>query len=146
MRKTWLLKSEPFKYSWDQLCADKSTRWDGVRNYTARNYLKDMQTGDEFFFYHSNEGKCVVGIGEVLQGAEPDLTVTDDKLTKGGDNPWVVVTVGPKQALKAPVTLENMRQVPELAQMALFKYSRLSVQPVTADEWRVVCQMGGLTV
>jgi predicted RNA-binding protein with PUA-like domain len=140
----WLLKSEPFKYSWAQLNKDGSTFWDGVRNYTARNHLAAMAMGDEGLFYHSNEGKCVVGVVRVVATAAPDPTVLPDERSKDGSNPWVGVRVAPLRALPVPVTLEMVRQEPKLAGMGLLKYSRLSVQPVTAAEWRVVLGLGGL--
>lgn len=138
----WLMKSEPFKYSWDDLVRDGQTRWDGVRNYMARNYLQAMQVGDEALLYHSNEGKACVGIMKIVKGAEPDEKVTPEKLNKDGSNPWVVVTVAPVRALKHPVTLEMVKEQPALAQMALMKYQRLSVQPVTAKEWKMVLELG----
>jgi len=137
----WLMKSEPFKYSWPQLVKDGQTRWDGVRNYTARNHLAAMQVGDEALFYHSNEGLACVGIMQVVKTAEPDTTVGPDKLTKDGSNPWVVVTVAPVRDLKKPVTLEAIKANPKLQEMALLKYSRLSVQPVTKAEWNEILRM-----
>ena len=123
----WLIKSEPFKYSWQQLVKDKATKWDGVRNYTARNNLQAMQVGDEALFYHSNEGLACVGIATVLKTAEPDVTVTPDKLNKDGSNPWVVVTFGPLRELPRPVTLAAVKANPKLHDMALVTSMRLSV-------------------
>lgn len=140
----WLMKSEPFKYSWDDLKLDGQTQWDGVRNYAARNNLQAMQAGDEALLYHSNEGKACVGIMKIVKTAEPDKTATVDELTKDGSNPWVVVTVAPVKALKVPVTLEMVKAMPELAEMELMKFQRLSVQKVTAAEWKMVLAMGGL--
>lgn len=138
----WLVKSEPFTYSWDDLVRDGQTLWDGVRNPMARNNLRTMRVGDEALFYHSNEGLCVVGVVRIVGEAKPDVTVTADKLTKDGTNPWVVVTVAPVRALKRPVTLAAVKAEPRLAHMALLKYGRLSVQPVTEAEWAVVMEMG----
>lgn len=140
----WLLKSEPFKYSYEKLRKDGSTKWDGVRNYTARNHLQAMKPGDQALFYHSNEGLAVVGTAIILKGAEPDTTASKDKLNKDGSNPWVVVTVGPGTAFKAPVSLHTVKNHPKLQNMALLKYSRLSVQPVTPEEWKILTTLGGL--
>lgn len=130
----WLLKSEPFKYSWDQLLKDGKTFWDGVRNYQARNNLRGMKAGDRVLFYHSNEGLCVVGIAEVIKEAYQDPTT---------ENPqWAAVDIAPVQALKNPVTLADMKQIPQLAQLALIRQSRLSVCPVTKDEFDFILKMG----
>ncbi len=129
----WLVKSEPFKYSWDQLLKDKKTYWDGVRNYAARNNLRDMKKGDEVFFYHSNEGMEIVGIAMVVKEAYQDPT-TDDKN-------WVVVDLSPVKALKKPVTLAQIKAEPKLENMELVKNSRLSVQKVTPEEWKQVLKM-----
>ncbi len=129
----WLVKSEPFKYSWDQLVKDKKTFWDGVRNYAARNNLRDMKKGDEVFFYHSNEGMEIVGSAMVVKEAYQDPT-TDDKN-------WVVVDLKPVKKLKKPVTLVDVKAEPKLANMELVKNSRLSVQKVTPDEWKQVLKM-----
>jgi predicted RNA-binding protein with PUA-like domain len=135
----WLYKSEPFKWSWDQQVAagEKGTFWDGVRNHAAKLNLMRMKAGDRGFFYHSNEGKEIVGIVEVIRGAYPDPTA------EAGD-PWVVVDVKAVKPLKTPVSLEAVKHAPDLAQMALLKLSRLSVQPVTDAEWATVCRMGGI--
>ena len=140
----WLMKSEPFKYAWDDLLRDGSTTWDGVRNYAARNFMKEMKVGDEALLYHSNEGKACVGIMAIAKTFEPDATVEKDELTKDGSNPWVVVTVKPVKALKKPVTLEMVKAEPKLKDMALMKFQRLSVQPVTAAEWEIVMAMAGM--
>ncbi|PZP39495.1 MAG: EVE domain-containing protein [Pseudomonas fluorescens] len=137
----WLMKSEPFKYSWDDLVRDGTTKWDGVRNYAARNNLQAMQVGDEALFYHSNEGKACVGIAKIVKTAEPDATVTEDKLAKDGSNPWVVVTLAPVRKFTTPVTLEMVREQPELESMELMKYQRLSVQGVTPKEWTLILAM-----
>lgn len=132
----WLLKSEPFKYSWDQLEKDKVTFWDGVRNYAARNNLKAMKKGDKAFFYHSNEGVEIVGIVKIVKEFYQDPTTDDPN--------WVVVDVSPVKKLKTPITLSQIKNTPALQNMALVKQSRLSVQPVTQDEWELICDMAGV--
>ncbi len=132
----WLVKSEPFKYSWEQLVKDKKTHWDGVRNYAARNNLRDMQKGDQVFFYHSNEGLAIVGIAEVVKTAYQDPTTDDPN--------WVVVDLKPVKAMPKPVTLEAIKADKDLANMDLVRLSRLSVGKVTAAEYKKVCKMGGL--
>ena len=130
----WLVKSEPSKYSWEQFQKDKKTFWDGVRNYAARNFLKAMKKGDQVFFYHSNEGLEIVGIAEVAKESYQDPT-TDDEA-------WVVVDLKPKKKLKKPVTLQQIKQEKKLANMALVKLGRLSVTPVTDEEWDVIMNLG----
>jgi predicted RNA-binding protein with PUA-like domain len=132
----WLVKSEPFKYSWDQLVKDKKTAWDGVRNYAARNNLKEMKKGDQVFFYHSNEGLAIVGIAEVAREAYQDPTTDDAN--------WVVVELKPVKALPHPVTLADIKAEKSLAEMQLVRLSRLSVGAVTPDEYKKVLKMGGL--
>lgn len=132
----WLVKSEPFKYSWDQFVADKITFWDGVRNYAARNNLRSMAKGDRVLFYHSNEGLAVVGIAEVAKEAYQDPTTDDTN--------WVVVDLKPVKPIPEPVTLAAIKAEPSLANMQLVKLSRLSVAAVTEDEFNIVLQMGGL--
>lgn len=129
----WLVKSEPSKYSWDQLVQDKQTLWDGVRNYAARNYLKTMKKGDEVFFYHSNEGLEIVGIAKVVKESYPDPTTDDDA--------WVVVDLKPVKKLPKPVTLAQVKSDKRLKDMALVKYVRLSVQPVTEKEWKIILEL-----
>jgi len=129
----WLVKSEPSKYSWDQFIEDKKTFWDGVRNYAARNNLRDMKKGDEIFYYHSNEGMEIVGIAMVVKEAYQDPTTTDKN--------WLVVDLKPVKKLKKPVALAEIKAEPELENMELVKNSRLSVQKVTADEWKQVLKM-----
>ena len=133
----WLVKSEPSSWSWDQQVAKgaKGEAWTGVRNFTARQNLVKMKKGDRAFFYHSNEGKEIVGIAEVIKEAYPDPT---DKTGK-----FVCVDIKADKPLKTPVTMAAIKADKRLADMALVKYSRLSVQPVTADEWKMVCKMGG---
>lgn len=132
----WLVKSEPFKYSWDQFVADKITFWDGVRNYAARNNLRAMTKGDRVLFYHSNEGLAVVGIAEVVKEAYQDPTTNDTN--------WVVVDLKPVKPLPIPVTLAAIKAESSLANMQLVKLSRLSVAAVTESEYKIVLQMGGL--
>lgn len=131
----WLIKSEPSTYSWDQLVKDKQTFWDGVRNYAARNNLKAMKKGDELFFYHSNEGVEIVGIAKVAKEFYQDPT-TDDST-------WVVVDVKPVRKLKNPVSLARIKADKRLADMALVRLGRLSVQPVTEKEWQMVLELAG---
>jgi predicted RNA-binding protein with PUA-like domain len=129
----WLVKSEPFKYSWDQFVKDKKTFWDGVRNYAARNNLKAMKKGEQVLYYHSNEGVEVVGIAEVVKEFYQDPTTPDDA--------WVVVDLKPVKKLKKTVPLAVIKADPRLANMALVKLSRLSVQPVTDQEWKVILEL-----
>jgi predicted RNA-binding protein with PUA-like domain len=129
----WLIKSEPFKYSWEQFEKDGSTFWDGVRNYAARNNLRSMKKGDLAFFYHSNEGLEIVGIAKVIKEAYQDPT-TDETA-------WVVVDVKPHKKLKNPVTLSAIKSNKQLSQMALIRLGRLSVQPVLPKEWEIVLKM-----
>src|SRR5690349_15053501 len=134
----WLLKTEPDEYSWDDQVkrGAKGEAWTGVRNFTARRHLKEMKKGDRAFFYHTGDEKAVVGIVEVLKEAYPDPTAKGE--------PWVVVDVKTTEALPKPVTLAAIKAETKLKDMALVKYSRLSVQPVTDAEWKLVCKMGGL--
>ncbi len=129
----WLMKSEPFKYPWAQLVKDKKTYWDGVRNYEARNNLAAMQVGDLALYYHSNEGKEIVGIAKVVKTAYPDPTTDDDR--------WVVVDIAPVMPVNEPVTLADIKAEPKLADMALIRRGRLSVVPVTAAEFKQVLEM-----
>ncbi len=135
----WLYKSEPFKWSWDAQVAagDKGTFWDGVRNHSAKLNLMAMRKGDQGFFYHSNEGLEIVGIVEVIREAYPDPTAEPGE-------PWVVVDLKAVKALPRPVSLAEVKATPALAKMSLVTSMRLSVQPVTDEEWALVCRMGGL--
>jgi predicted RNA-binding protein with PUA-like domain len=135
----WLLKTEPEEFSWDDQIkrGAEGETWSGVRNFTARRYLKEMKKGEKFFFYHTGDEKRVVGIGEVIREAYPDPTA------KAGE-PWIAVTTQAVEPLPKPVTLAAIKAEAELKDMALVKYSRLSVQPVTPEEWKLVCKMGGL--
>jgi predicted RNA-binding protein with PUA-like domain len=129
----WLVKSEPFKYSWDRFVADGLTFWDGVRNYAARNNLREMKQGDKVLFYHSNEGLAVVGIAAVARTAYQDPTTEDTA--------WLAVDLKPVKALKQPVTLAAMKQVPQLANLSLIRQSRLSVCAVTKEEFDFILKM-----
>lgn len=132
----WLIKSEPFKYSWEQFEKDKKTFWDGVRNYQARNNLKAMKKGDKCLFYHSNEGLAIVGIAEVVKEHYQDPT-TDEAA-------WVVVDIKPYKKLKNPVELAYLKTDPVLSKMQFVKQGRLSVSAVTASEYKLICKLGGL--
>lgn len=129
----WLVKSEPSTYSFDQLIKDGSTVWDGVRNYAARNNLRSMKKNDQVFFYHSNEGTNIVGIAKVAREAFQDPT-TDEEA-------WLAVELKPVKKLKKGVTLNEIKKDARLSEMALVKNSRLSVQPVTQDEWERVLEL-----
>ena len=135
----WLYKSEPFKWSWDQQvkAGAKGTHWDGVRNHLAKLNLMAMKKGDQGFFYHSNEGKEIVGIVEVIREAYPDPTA------EAGE-PWVVVDLKAIKPFKRPISLAEIKADPKLAKMSLVTSMRLSVQPVTATEWSAIRKMGGL--
>jgi predicted RNA-binding protein with PUA-like domain len=135
----WLVKSEPEAYSFDQLRRDKTTAWTGVRNYTARNFLRAMKKGDEVFFYHSMTDKAIVGLATVSKEAFPDPTVEADEK---GD--WSCVEIKAGKALPKPVTLEQVKATPALKAMALLKQSRLSVQPVLAAEATILRRLAGL--
>ncbi len=132
----WLIKSEPEKWSWAQQMKVKSTHWDGVRNYQAAANLKAMKKGDLAFFYHSNEGKEIVGVVEIIKAAYPDPTDESGK--------FVMVDVRAAESLKKPVTLADIKAHAKLKLMALVKQSRLSVSPVTDQEWMIIKKLGGL--
>lgn len=129
----WLVKSEPSVYSYDDLVRDKKTFWDGVRNYAARNYLREMKKGDEAFFYHSNEGMDIVGITSVVKEAYQDPTTDNEN--------WVAVDFKPVKKLKHPVSLQSIKEEKSLADMELVKNSRLSVQKVTPSAWKKILKM-----
>ncbi len=135
----WLFKSEPSTWSWDQQVAkgDEGEEWDGVRNYQARNFMREMSVGDLGFFYHSQSEKAVIGVVEVIAEAHPD--------SKADDPRWECVDIKAVAAIPKPVTLDQVKETEDLSDMALVKQSRLSVQPVTEAEWAKVCQMGGYT-
>jgi predicted RNA-binding protein with PUA-like domain len=132
----WLFKSEPGSWSWDdQVKAGKAgTEWTGVRNFTARNNMRAMKKGDEGFFYHSGEGKQIVGLVTVVKEAHPESSAGE----------WDAVDIAAVRPLPKPVTLAAVKAEKKLADMALVRYARLSVQPVTEAEWKLVCKMGGL--
>lgn len=134
----WLFKSEPSTWSWDQQVAkgEAGEEWDGVRNYQARNFMREMNIGDRGFFYHSQKEKSVVGIVEVCADAHPDSTTDDDR--------WDCVDIKAVMPVKTPVTLDEIKGDERLAEMVLVKNSRLSVQPVTPEEWQVICQKAGI--
>jgi predicted RNA-binding protein with PUA-like domain len=131
----WLIKSEPSAYAWSQLVADKRTSWTGVRNAQAAINLKAMKPGDRCFFYHSNEGKEIVGIAEIAKAAYPDPT---DKAGKA-----VTVDVAPVGPVKQPVTLAAIKADPRLRDFGLVRQSRLSVVPVSAEQWKLILKMSG---
>ena len=135
---TWLLKTEPEEFSWDDEVKSgaKGEAWTGVRNFTARRHLKEMKKGEHAFFYHTGDEKQVVGIVEVIKQAYPDPT--DEK------GVFVCVDIKAVEPLPTPVTLAQVKADPKLKEMVLARQPRLSVQPVTADEWKTVCRMGGL--
>ena len=134
----WLLKSEPDVFSYDDLekLGKKGHYWDGVRNYQARNNMRAMKVGDRGFFYHSNVGKEIVGIVEVCRESAPDSTIDDPR--------WDCVMIKAVKPLKRAITLEDCKVTPGLEQMVLVNNTRLSVQPVSAEEWAIICRMGGV--
>lgn len=131
----WLAKSEPSTYSWDKFVKEKKTCWSGVRNYAARLHLRAMKKGDEVFFYHSNEGVEIVGIAKVVKEFYQDPTTEDER--------WVAVDIVPHKKLKNPVPLLQIKADKRLANMALVRIGRLSVQPVSEEEWKVVMELAG---
>jgi len=137
MAQRWLMKSEPDAYSWQRLVEDKRTHWNGVRNHQAALNLKAMKVGDKAFFYHSNVGKEVVGICEIVREAYLDPSDPAGR--------FVMVDVAPVMALPTPVTLARIKAEPKLAEIALIRQSRLSVMPITPAHWALVCKLGGLT-
>ena len=132
----WLFKSEPNTWGWDDQVAkgDEGEEWDGVRNYQARNFMREMKLGDRGFFYHSMKEKSVVGIVEVCAESHPDSTTDDDR--------WECVNIKAVRAFEVPVSLDQIKSDPRLAEMVLVKNSRLSVQPVTDLEWQAICDLG----
>ena len=133
----WLFKSEPDTWSWDKQVAkgDAGEEWDGVRNYQARNFMREMRVGDLGFFYHSQKDKAVVGIVEVIAESHPDSSTDDPR--------WDCVDIKAVKPLPRPVTLDQVKADPRLSDMVLVRNSRLSVQPVTDEEWRIICDLGG---
>lgn len=134
-KQYWLVKSEPDTYAWADLVRDKRTDWTGVRNYAARLHLKAMRPGDEVLFYHSNEGKCVVGVARVTKAAFPDRTADEEG--------WVAVELAPLAPLKQPVTLAQIKAQPALKDIALVRQGRLSVMPLKAAEFTLIRKLGG---
>ena len=131
----WLVKSEPSSYSWEQLNKDKKTSWTGVRNFSARIHLKNMKIDDEVLFYHSNEGMEIVGIAKVIKESYPDTTAKDGN--------WITVDLKPYKKLKKPVSLTEVKADKRLANMPLVRIGRLSVQPVSEKEWKIIMEMAG---
>ena len=134
----WLMRSEPDVYGWDDLVEERGTEWNGVRNYTARNFLKDMQPGDKALFYHSNTEKAAVGVMDITRDWQAD---GDDKDAKG-DPKWASVRVEPRAKLAKPVPLDVIKNDPRLARLEMLRQSRLSVTPVRDDEWAVLLELG----
>lgn len=134
----WLMKSEPNKFAWDELVAkgDAGEEWDGIRNYLARNNMREMKIGDQVFFYHSNIGLEIVGIAEVCALSHPDSTTDDPR--------WDCVDIKAVKPLPRTVTLKEIKATPELSEMSLVTSMRLSVQPVRDAEWDLICKMAGL--
>jgi predicted RNA-binding protein with PUA-like domain len=134
----WLFKSEPFKWSWEQQKAkgDAGEEWDGIRNYQARNFMREMKLGDRAFFYHSNEGLEIVGIAEVSAEIHSDSTTDDER--------WECVDIRALADMPNPVSLKQVKATESLADMSLVTSMRLSVQPVKDEEWKIVCAMGGI--
>jgi predicted RNA-binding protein with PUA-like domain len=138
LMRYWLFKSEPSVWGWTDQVARGETgeEWDGVRNYQARNFMREMALGDRGFFYHSQDEKAVVGVVEVIATAHPDSSTDDAR--------WECVDLKAVMPVKTPVTLEQIKADPRLNEMALVRQSRLSVQPVTEEEWRIVCSLAGI--
>ena len=134
MKHFWLVKSEPSTYSWETFVAEKGTSWTGVRNYSARNHLREMKKNDEVLFYHSGEDKAVVGIARVKRPTYPDNTASD------GD--WSTADLVPIKPLRRPVTLRQIKESPRLQKVRLIRQSRLSVMPLTGPEFRIIVKMG----
>jgi len=128
------MRSEPNVYGWDDLVRDCGTEWDGVRNYTARNFLKDMAAGDRALFYHSNKEKAAVGVMKITRTWQAD----------GAEGKWASVRVEPREKLRQPVTLTAIKSEPRLARLEMLRQSRLSVTPVREEEWAILLEMGGL--
>jgi len=135
----WLFKSEPSTWSWDDQVAkgDAGEEWDGVRNYQARNFMREMTKGDQGFFYHSQKDKEIVGVVEVIAEAHPDSTTEDER--------WECVDIKAVGPFPTPVSLAMIKDEPRLSEMVLVNNSRLSVQPVSAEQWALLCKMGGYT-
>lgn len=138
MTNHWLVKQEPSSYPWEQFVRDGGTAWTGVRNYQARNNLKAMRAGDAVLYYHSVVGKCVVGVAEVAQEAYSDPTAKEEASGKG----WVCVDLRPVRALKRAVSLEEIKENPKLKEIGLLRQGRLSVMPLSREEYRELLRMG----
>jgi predicted RNA-binding protein with PUA-like domain len=138
MMAYWLMKSEPYVYSWERLCREGRAPWDDVRNYQARNNMMAMQKGDEAFFYHSNEGRAIQGVMTIVKTHYPDPADATGK--------FVLVDVAPKMPLPRPVTLKEIKATPALADMALLRQSRLSVSPVSQAEWNYILKMAARAI
>jgi len=132
-RQYWLVKSEPFKYSWDRFVEDGETYWDGVRNYQARNNLRAMKKGDQVFFYHSNEGLEIVGVAKVVKEHYQDPTTDDER--------WSVVDLKPVKKLKRPISLQEIKEDERLQDIALVRQSRLSVMPIDPEEFDAILEL-----
>ena len=135
MSRYWLMKSEPFKYSWDDLVAEKEGTWDGVRNHRAKNNLAAMKVGEKAFFYHSREGLEIVGIVTISVEGITDPTDPEGK--------WAAVKIKPKRKLKNPVSLKQIKAEPRLAECELIRLGRLSVAEITPEEWKVILELAG---
>ncbi len=135
MASYWLLKTEPDCYAWSQMQKDGHTFWDGVHNYQARNFLRMMKRGDRAFFYHTGDERRIMGIVEIVKEAYPDLN----------DPVWSWVDVECQEAFQLPIGLDQLKNLPELRTMKLFKQGRLSVVPITGEEWNFICKMGGVS-
>ncbi|WP_195821063.1 EVE domain-containing protein [Roseobacter sp. MH60115] len=135
----WLFKSETTTWSWDQQVAkgDAGEEWDGVRNYQARNFMREMAVGDLGFFYHSQKDREIVGIVEIIAEAHPDSTTEDER--------WECVDIKAVKPVKTPITLDDIKAEPRLSEMVLVRNSRLSVQPVRPEEWQIICEMAGVS-
>ena len=135
----WLFKSEPSTWSWDDQVkkGDDGEEWDGIRNYQARNHMRSMKIGDRGFFYHSQKDKEIVGVVEVIAESHPDSTTDDER--------WDCVDIKAIAPLKTPISLADIKAEPKLKDMVLVNNTRLSVQPVAAAEWRLICKMGGVS-
>ncbi|WP_299859957.1 EVE domain-containing protein [uncultured Roseobacter sp.] len=135
----WLFKSETTTWSWDQQVAkgDVGEEWDGVRNYQARNFMREMAVGDLGFFYHSQKDREIVGIVEVIAEAHPDSTTEDER--------WECVDIKAVKPVKTPIALDDIKAEARLSEMVLVRNSRLSVQPVRPEEWQIICEMAGVS-
>ena len=136
----WLLKTEPSTYNFSQLLKDRKTNWNGVRNYQARNFLRELKKDDLALIYHSGDEKAVVGLAKVIKEAYPDLELKDGE--KKGD--WVQVDLAPVKTASSPVALAQLKAHPQLKELKLVKHSRLSVSPVTAEQFKILAELAGV--